>query len=127
MLKNLSKFKKNMAKSHKSCMEQAEIIDTFGTYHVVRHNRRRRRSHPQPGALIPIVGATLATQRRQHRRHYAMENGGRDRVCQCMNVRLLFSFSHSTPLGSGYRRPPHGFYTQPSMGHDLYATTATSP
>ena len=22
----------NMAKSHKSCMEQAEIIDTFGTY-----------------------------------------------------------------------------------------------
>ena len=22
-----------MAKSHKSCMEQAEIIDTFGTYH----------------------------------------------------------------------------------------------
>src|SRR3954468_24121507 len=25
-------FKKNMAKSHKSCMEQTEIIDTFGTY-----------------------------------------------------------------------------------------------
>ena len=22
-----------MAKSHKTCMEQAEIIDTFGTYH----------------------------------------------------------------------------------------------
>ena len=25
-----------MAKSHKSCMEQAEIIDTFGTYHQAR-------------------------------------------------------------------------------------------
>src|SRR3954462_13379527 len=24
----------NMAKSHKTCMEQAEIIDTFGTYQV---------------------------------------------------------------------------------------------
>ena len=23
-----------MAKSHKTCMEQAEIIDTFGTYHI---------------------------------------------------------------------------------------------
>src|SRR4051812_42455584 len=23
-----------MAKSHKTCMEQAEIIDTFGTYHM---------------------------------------------------------------------------------------------
>ena len=23
-----------MAKSHKSCMEQEEIIDTFGTYHT---------------------------------------------------------------------------------------------
>src|SRR3954467_14723885 len=25
-----------MAKSHKTCMEQAEIIDTFGTYHRAR-------------------------------------------------------------------------------------------
>src|SRR4051794_40361099 len=33
MIKSASKFKKNMAKSQKSCMEQAEIIDTFGTYH----------------------------------------------------------------------------------------------
>ena len=24
-----------MAKSHKTCMEQAEIIDTFGTYHLL--------------------------------------------------------------------------------------------
>src|SRR3954462_1476079 len=33
MLKSVWKFKQNMAKSHKTCMEQAEIIDTFGTYH----------------------------------------------------------------------------------------------
>src|SRR3954464_14754251 len=26
-----------MAKSQKTCMEQAEIIDTFGTYHQVVH------------------------------------------------------------------------------------------
>src|SRR3954469_19486668 len=26
-----------MAKSHKSCMEQAEIIDTFGTYHTAKN------------------------------------------------------------------------------------------
>ena len=32
MLKSVWKFKQNMAKSHKTCMEQAEIIDTFGTY-----------------------------------------------------------------------------------------------
>src|ERR1041385_3354973 len=32
MLKSVCKFKQNMAKSHKTCMEQAEIIDTFGTY-----------------------------------------------------------------------------------------------
>src|SRR3954462_3151753 len=35
MLKSVWKFKQNMAKSHKTCMEQAEIIDTFGTYHVL--------------------------------------------------------------------------------------------
>src|SRR3954464_10837996 len=34
MLKSVWKFKQNMAKSHKTCMEQAEIIDTFGTYHL---------------------------------------------------------------------------------------------
>src|SRR3954470_18526305 len=33
MLKSVWKFKENMAKSHKTCMEQTEIIDTFGTYH----------------------------------------------------------------------------------------------
>src|ERR1043165_2499232 len=32
MLKSVCKFQQNMAKSHKTCMEQAEIIDTFGTY-----------------------------------------------------------------------------------------------
>src|ERR1041384_7877567 len=32
MLKSVWKLKQNMAKSHKTCMEQAEIIDTFGTY-----------------------------------------------------------------------------------------------
>src|ERR1041385_7986056 len=34
-----------MAKSHKTCMEQAEIIDTFGTYQllqmIVRRNSNR--------------------------------------------------------------------------------------
>src|ERR1041384_8028296 len=34
MLKSVWKLKKNMAKSHKTCMEQAEIIDTFGTYQL---------------------------------------------------------------------------------------------
>src|ERR1041385_5612205 len=34
MIKSVRKFKQNMAKSHKSCMEQAEIIDTFGTYQL---------------------------------------------------------------------------------------------
>ena len=33
MVKSVWKFKQNMAKSHKTCMAQAEIIDTFGTYH----------------------------------------------------------------------------------------------
>ena len=33
MLKSVIKFNQNMAKSHKTCMEQVEIIDTFGTYH----------------------------------------------------------------------------------------------
>src|ERR1041384_6225972 len=32
-----------MAKSHKTCMEQAEIIDTFGTYHAPRGR------NPPPG------------------------------------------------------------------------------
>ena len=32
MLKSVWKFKQIMEKSHKTCMEQAEIIDTFGTY-----------------------------------------------------------------------------------------------
>ena len=27
------KVQENMAKSHKTCMEKAKIIDTFGTYH----------------------------------------------------------------------------------------------
>src|ERR1043165_4383364 len=35
MLKIVWKFKQNMAKSHKTCMEQAEIIDTFGTYQML--------------------------------------------------------------------------------------------
>src|SRR4051812_3144259 len=35
MIKSVRKFKQNMAKSHKSCMEQAEIIDTFETYHTL--------------------------------------------------------------------------------------------
>src|SRR3954467_15380403 len=42
MLKIVWKFKQNMAKSHKTCMEQAEIIDTFGTYQV-------------PGAAQPLA------------------------------------------------------------------------
>ena len=29
-----------MEKSHKTCMEQAEIIDTFGTYHRLRGPER---------------------------------------------------------------------------------------
>ena len=29
-----------MAKSHKTCMEQAEIIDTFGTYQILTLVRR---------------------------------------------------------------------------------------
>src|SRR4051812_10445237 len=33
----------NMAKSHKSCMEQAEIIDTFGTYQEVPVETSSRR------------------------------------------------------------------------------------
>src|SRR3954466_300246 len=36
MLKSVCKFKQNMAKSHKTCMAQAEIIDTFGTYQPTR-------------------------------------------------------------------------------------------
>src|SRR4051812_41683949 len=32
MLKSIEKLKQNLAKSHKTCMEQTEIIDTFGTY-----------------------------------------------------------------------------------------------
>ena len=32
MIKSVWKFKQNMAKSHKTCMAQAEIIDTFGMY-----------------------------------------------------------------------------------------------
>src|ERR1041384_612594 len=31
-----------MAKSHKTCMEQAEIIDTFGTYQVLPHLENRK-------------------------------------------------------------------------------------
>ena len=33
-----------MAKSHKTCMEQAEIIDTFGTYHYCKNKGHWKRN-----------------------------------------------------------------------------------
>ena len=45
-----------MAKSHKTCMEQAEIIDTFGTYHQLEsnngHNHAERQSNIESGMKV---------------------------------------------------------------------------
>src|SRR4051812_43452540 len=58
MLKSVWKFKQNMAKSHKTCMEQAEIIDTFGTYHVAALSRFISRLGKTAIPLYRLLGKT---------------------------------------------------------------------
>ena len=45
-----------MEKSHKTCMEQAEIIDTFGTYQVLPWG-----GSTALGTVIPLHGSTAPT------------------------------------------------------------------
>ena len=45
-----------MAKSHKTCMEQAEIIDTFGMYHTFGDNNKGK----VIGSGLTAVGSDLS-------------------------------------------------------------------
>ena len=64
MLKSIRKFKKNMAKSHKTCMEQAKIIDTFGTYQrASRGLGKRERKRFGEGSEADWWGLDVITER----------------------------------------------------------------
>ena len=47
-----------MAKSHKTCMAQAEIIDTFGTYHLVTCLQAIDAISPS-GPRVPVLSQGL--------------------------------------------------------------------
>src|SRR3954469_19913777 len=44
-----------MAKSHKTCMEQAEIIDTFGTYHPLMSSLSDTNMRLGDALLPPVI------------------------------------------------------------------------
>src|ERR1044071_6507665 len=52
-----------MAKSHKTYIEQAEIIDTFGTYHALRLTDDARAPTTKSTAAIDAVATRAATLR----------------------------------------------------------------
>src|SRR4051812_15705521 len=59
MLKSVWKFKQNMEKSHKTCMEQTEIIDMLGTYQLLVQVAGLQVSEYLPCAAVSSVDGGL--------------------------------------------------------------------